>query len=128
MNHSKIGTIETVKELLNLEDKKDYNIDRPIYPRKILTATLCLFFFFFFFFSPICSVDCVMSSFDPPNHRYSALVLILLLLGFSVAAADDVSWTEDSSLESPGCTNKFQMVHSISYLYFVSNHSLVQWS
>nr|AAM14939.1 unknown protein [Arabidopsis thaliana]AAM15159.1 unknown protein [Arabidopsis thaliana] len=57
-----------------------------------------------------------MSSFDPPNHRYSALVLILLLLGFSVAAADDVSWTEDSSLESPGCTNKFQMVKVLNWV------------
>lgn len=73
-----------------------------------------------------------MSSFDLPIHRCSAVVLILLLLGFSVAAADDVSWTDDSGgLESPGCSNKFQMVIRILVLLlslcFVFNHPLLHW-
>ncbi|KAL0720285.1 hypothetical protein Bca4012_034884 [Brassica carinata] len=59
-----------------------------------------------------------MSSSDPPRHRCSAVVLVitLLLIGFSVAAADDASWTEDSSLETPGCTNKFQMVKILNWV------------
>ncbi|KFK37150.1 hypothetical protein AALP_AA4G219600 [Arabis alpina] len=57
-----------------------------------------------------------MSSLDPNNHRYSAVVLLLLLLSFSVSTADDVSWTDDSNLESPGCTNKFQMVKVLNWI------------
>ncbi|CAH2058262.1 unnamed protein product [Thlaspi arvense] len=60
-----------------------------------------------------------MSSFVPPTlrrHRCFSVVSILLLLSLSVVAADDVSWTGDSGLETPGCTNKFQMVKVLNWV------------
>ncbi|XP_010508474.1 PREDICTED: signal peptide peptidase-like 3 [Camelina sativa] len=66
-----------------------------------------------------------MSSFDPPIHRYSVVVLFLLLLVFTVASADDVSWTDDSGgLESPGCSNKFQMVKVLNWVDGVEGESI----
>ncbi|CAH2058111.1 unnamed protein product [Thlaspi arvense] len=60
-----------------------------------------------------------MSSFVPPSlrrYRCFSVVSILLLLSLSVVAADDVSWTDDSGLETPGCTNKFQMVKVLNWV------------
>ncbi|CAA7033058.1 unnamed protein product [Microthlaspi erraticum] len=42
--------------------------------------------------------------------------MILLLLGFSLVTADDVSWSDDIGLKSPGCTNKFQMVKVLNWV------------
>ncbi|WZY91613.1 hypothetical protein YC2023_063942 [Brassica napus] len=66
-----------------------------------------------------------MPSSDPPRHRCSTALLFLLLLGFSFAAADDASWTEDSTLESPGCTNKFQMVKILNWVDGVESNDFL---
>ncbi|KAL0739913.1 hypothetical protein Bca4012_081426 [Brassica carinata] len=50
-----------------------------------------------------------MSSFDPPSHRCSPVVmLLLLLLGVSFVATDGSS--------PPGCSNKFQMVKVLNWI------------